>query len=325
MDPVIKLDNVSCQFGATRAVDQVSFEVPPGVVFALLGENGAGKTTTIRMMLGLQAPGGGSLQVLGRDSGGAGTEIRRQTGYVPEQPALYEWMTVAEIGWFTAGFYPDGFEDHYRKLVKQFELPLDRKIRQLSKGMRAKVSLSLAMAHQPGLLILDEPTSGLDTLVRRQFLESMVDVAADGHTVFLSSHQIPEVERVADIVAIMHQGRLLVCEPLEQLKSRLEFWTIALAEGATTLPPTASPEFGIAGFDQHVLDQRQTGRQVRLTMAGPDPEWLWKLRDHPAIAEIELHVPTLEEIFVTCLQQSEKMQAGFLNPRTADAGSGQTS
>ncbi len=314
MEHVIQFDNVTKRFAGRAAVDQVSFQVPRGVIFALLGENGAGKTTCIRTMLGLERADSGSATVLGVDSRRDGLEIRRRVGYVPEQPALYEWMTVAEIGWFAAGFYPAGYQEHYLELIRSFDLPTDRRIRKLSKGMRARVSLSLAMAHRPELLILDEPTSGLDTLVRRSFLESMVDVAADGRTVLLSSHQIPEVERVADIVAIMHQGRLVVCEPLEQLKSRLERWTISLSEGAVALPSLSGRGLELVDLEQCVLDQQPSGRQVQLTVVEPEPEWLWKLREHPAIAEVEVHVPTLEEIFVVCLQDGERF-SGRLTPR----------
>ena len=130
-------------------------------------------------------------------------------------------MTVEEIGWFTAGFYGPGFLPEYAKLVAQFGLPPRKKLKTLSKGTHAKVVLSLALAHQPELLILDEPTSGLDAMVRREFLESMVDRAAGGQTVFLSSHQIAEVERVADIVAILRKGKLLLVEPLDELKAQV--------------------------------------------------------------------------------------------------------
>lgn len=311
METVIQFKNVTKAFGSHKAIDNVSFDVPRGVVFALLGENGAGKTTSIRTMLGLEHPTSGESSVLGMDSARSGLEIRRRIGYVPEQPALYEWMTVEEIGWFTAGFYPSGFQQHFLELAKSFELPLDRKIKKLSKGMRAKISLSLAMAHRPELLILDEPTSGLDTLVRRSFLESMVDVAADNRTVLLSSHQIPEVERVADIVAIMNRGKLLVCQPLEQLKSQLERWTIALADGASALPHFASSELALPDLEDRILDRQQNGRQVQLTVMQPEPEWLWRLRDHPAVGEIEVHVPSLEEIFVTCLRQGDRVATRF--------------
>ena len=141
--------------------------------------------------------------------------MRRRTGYVPEVPVLYDWMTVAEIGWFAAGFHLDsaGNDDGlpvplHRAGAAASTCRRRKKIKALSKGMRAKVSLSLALASDPSLLILDEPTSGLDVLVRRDFLESMVDLAGAGRTVLLSSHQIGEVERVASHVAILHRGQV---------------------------------------------------------------------------------------------------------------------
>jgi ABC-2 type transport system ATP-binding protein len=206
MEPVIRLEKVTKRFGREVALNAVSLEVPPGVVFALLGENGAGKTTAIRILLGLVEADSGKAEVLGMPSAERGIEIRRRVGYVAERPTLYDWMTVGEIGWFAAGFYADGYLTRYFDLIRQFDLPETRKLKALSKGMRAKVSLALALALDPQLLVLDEPTSGLDALVRREFLESMVDRAASGQTVFLSSHQIGEVERVADIVAILPKG-----------------------------------------------------------------------------------------------------------------------
>ena len=147
---------------------------------------------------------------------GEGLDVRRRTGYVPESPVLYDWMTVAEIGWFAAAFHLDAhgttssYQYRYTELTRGFDLPATKKIKALSKGMRAKVSLSLALASDPSLLILDEPTSGLDVLVRRDFLESMVDLAGAGRTVLLSSHQIGEVERVASHVALLHKGKLIL-------------------------------------------------------------------------------------------------------------------
>src|SRR5262245_59673892 len=229
---VVQLQNVTKRYGWQVALENVSLEMPSGVVCALLGENGAGKTTAIRILLGLTDLDEGKATVLGLDSTRQGQLIRSRVGYVPERPTLYEWMTVSEIGWFTAGFYAGGFLPRYLKLAEDYKLPAKRKIKDLSKGMRAKVSLALALAHEPDLLILDEPTSGLDTLVRREFLEGMVDIAAAGRTVLLSSHQISEVERVADYVAILRAGRLLLVEPLEDLKDQIRELSFTLADGA---------------------------------------------------------------------------------------------
>jgi len=236
MSHAIQTESLTKRFRGAAVVDQLSLSVPEGSVFGLLGENGAGKTTTIRMLLGLTDPDAGRADVLGLDPVRRGRQIRQRVGYVPEQPCLYDWMTVEEIGWFTAGFYPDGFEFEFRRLVENFRVPLDRKLSQLSKGMRAKVALSLAMAHRPELLILDEPTSGLDTMVRREFLESMVDIAAEGRTVLLSSHQIGEVERVADVVAIVHAGRVLLVERLDELKRTTRQVSVTMEDPHRELP-----------------------------------------------------------------------------------------
>ena len=267
--------------------------MPPGVVFALLGENGAGKTTAIRIMLGLAEPNSGQAEVLGLGSAKQGLQIRQRVGYVPERPTLYEWMTVEEIGWFTAGFYGPGFLPEYAKLVAQFGLPPKKKLKALSKGTQAKVVLSLALAHQPELLILDEPTSGLDALVRREFLESMVDRAAQGQTVFLSSHQIAEVERVADIVAILRKGKLLLVEPLDELKAQVRRLTVTLKDGATDdCPLSAARFFRSAGKP----------RQGQAIVRGVTDGQLAMLRANEAVDAVEVHPTSLEDIFIAYMQ-----------------------
>ncbi|MEO2045352.1 MAG: ABC transporter ATP-binding protein [Pirellulales bacterium] len=305
MTAAIQFSQVSKRYGSQIALDGATFEVPSGKVFAMLGENGAGKTTAIRLMLGLAEAQAGEVRVLGRDSRREGLEIRRRVGYVPERPTLYDWMTAAEIGWFTAGFYPDGFEHHYRTLVEQFGVPLKRKLKQMSKGMRAKVALSLAMAHRPELLVLDEPTSGLDTMVRREFLESMVDIAAEGRTVLLSSHQIGEVERVADIVAIIHTGRVLLVEPLNALKldtRQLTVLTTEIQPSPPELPGT-------------LLYQRQRGRQWELLVRGLEESDVDTLRDDEAVISVESRMPSLEEIFVAYMRGESTNQAAQSNPK----------
>lgn len=305
MNPAIQFNQVRKRFGFEVALDGVSFEVPRGVVFALLGENGAGKTTAIRIMLGLAQADGGDSTVLGLDSRRKGREIRGRVGYVPEHPTLYDWMDLRQIGWFTAGFYPDGFLTRFRQLAEQFQLPPNRKIKAMSKGMRAKVSLSLAMALDPELLILDEPTSGLDALVRREFLESMVDRAAMGKTVFLSSHQIAEVERVADVVAILRKGRLMAVERLDDLKGRIREVTVTLADesDADKLP-------ALAELDGRLLSRRSKGRQWQALVENM-PEGLdASLREQSGVHAVEVRAPSLEEIFVAYMAESGRHEAG---------------
>src|SRR4051794_21679050 len=244
----IRIEEMTKRYRGRTAVDRLTLDVPLGSVFGLLGENGAGKTTTIRSLLGLIVPDAGRVETLGLDPSRRALEVRRRVGYVPEQANLYDWMTVAEIGWFAAGFHPEPgagaspYQERYRELVRGFDLPPDRKIKHLSKGMRAKVALALAMASAPELLILDEPTSGLDLLVRREFLESMVDLAGAGRTVLLSSHQVAEVERVASHVALLHQGRLILAEPLDELRARTFVLTLTFdARDHPLAPPEDLP------------------------------------------------------------------------------------
>jgi ABC-2 type transport system ATP-binding protein len=311
MTAVIQLDRLSKRFGSQLALDRVSLDVPAGSVFALLGENGAGKSTAIKIMLGLEEPDNGRATVLGLDSLRNGLEIRRRVGYVAERPTLYEWMTVDEIGWFAAGFYDSSYLPHYRHLADQYQLPRGKKLKDLSKGMRAKVALALAMANDPELLILDEPTSGLDTLVRREFLESMVDRAAAGKTVFLSSHQIAEVERVADVVAIMRGGQIIVVERLERLKAEIQEVTITLRDTGFE-PPLLQGE---------LLRQRRRSRQWQLLTRRVSDTSLSALRDSASVEEVEQRTPSLEEIFVAYLKQgsAEGERATSSSERGAEA------
>ena len=293
MTALISVDRLSKVYGKQVALDEVSFEVEPGTVFALLGENGAGKTTAIRLLLGMAEPSGGQARVFGLRCHQDSLLIRRRVGYVAERPTLYDWMKVDEIGWFTAGFYHPGYLDRYRKLIEQFQVPNHKKLKTLSKGMLAKVSLALAMGHDPELLILDEPTSGLDALVRREFLESMVDRAAEGKTVFLSSHQIHEVERVADVVAIMRQGKLIVVDRLEKLKAETAEITLTMNDPNSVPPPVGG----------EILRTQRRSRQWQLLVRHATNEALNALADHAAINSLETRTPNLEEIFVAYMQQ----------------------
>lgn len=286
--PVISLQNVSRSFRNTKALDAVSLEVPAGTVFALLGENGAGKTTLIRILTGFLKADEGSATVLGESCSKSGTAIRRKIGYVSDTPAMYEWMTAEQIGWFTSAFYEDGFSSRYYELVTGFDVPGGVKLKNMSKGQRAKVALALSTAHNPELLILDEPTSGLDPMVRRQFLESMVDLAALGRTVLLSSHQISEVERVADWVAILAQGQLKVVQPLEVLKNETSIVTATMDDSSATLPLPPG----------EVLTESQNARQMRWVVRGLPEDWRSVYAGDTGAIELKEETASLEEIFV---------------------------
>ena len=293
----IRIEAMTKRYRGELAVDQLSLAVPVGSVFGLLGENGTGKSTTIKSVLGLVQPDSGRVETLGLDPARSGLAVRRQVGYVPEQPSLYETMTVSEIGWFASGFRPEcpggltGFRSRYDALIAGFDLPPKRKIKALSKGMRAKVGLALALAPEPGLLVLDEPTSGLDILVRRDFLESMIELAGAGRTVLLSSHQISEVERVASHVALMHKGKLILAEPLDALKART--FQILFTSDGSHLPPTPPTDLW---FDP--IDVATDPRQTRWLVHAPSRDALEPLRDLPGVVATEIASASLEEIYL---------------------------
>jgi ABC-2 type transport system ATP-binding protein len=292
MSAVFELKNVTKQFGRQVALNNVSLVGESGTVVALLGENGAGKTTALRILLGLLEPDSGAARVFGLDSWNHGQEIRRRVGYVPDRPALYEWMTVDEIGWYCGGFYDQSFVKNYRRMICEFGLPLKKRISTMSRGMKAKVGLALSISHEPELLILDEPTSGLDPIVRREFLESMVDVAATDRTVLLSSHQIPEVERIADVVCIVKHGQLEIVERLEDLKTSLTELTVTIQNGATDIPTPP----GV------LIHRIQKDRQWRLLVRHARASEIEEFRQDVNVAAVELKQPTLEDIYVGYMQ-----------------------
>lgn len=289
MTSAIVFDHVSKKYRRRQALDAVSFEVPTGSVFVLIGDNGAGKTTSIKSMLGLVRPDGGSIQILGLDASREDQRIRERVGYVPEQPDLYDWMRVDEIGWFVAGVRQGDFYRNFKAHMEKSDVPLTSRIAELSKGMKAKVALALAISHEPEVLILDEPTSGLDPLVRREFMESMVDRAAAGGTVFLSSHQLSEVERVADYVAVLKAGKLLFVERLSDLKEKTAELTITLTKESEPLSISAT-----------TIHCQVQGRQQRLLIRDFESRdaLIEQLNQQAEVQACQWSQPSLEEIFV---------------------------
>jgi len=286
----ISVSGLEMKFSGCDALQGIDLVIPQGSVFALLGENGAGKTTLIRILTGFQQPTAGRAEVCGLNPQVDALELRRRIGYVSDQPALYEWMRVDEIGWFTAAFYPDGFLNRYSESISHFELPRSRKIRNLSKGQRAKVALALALAPDPELLILDEPTSGLDPHVRREFMESMVDRAVTGRTVLLSSHQIAEVERVADQVAILHRGRVQLCDSMNSIKENIFEVTVSLEDSLIVLPQLAA--------GARVLSEQISGRQRRMIVQGFTDEMATLLESRQGVQGVRSRPASLEEVFI---------------------------
>jgi len=292
MSNCIVVEGLEMKFRGCDALRGIDLAVPQGAVFALLGENGAGKSTLIRILTGFQIPTRGTCRVLGLDPIRDSLEIRRRIGYVSDAPSLYEWMRVDEVGWFTSAFYGEGYLKRYRDSVDHYELPLQRKIKHLSKGQRAKVALALATSHDPELLILDEPTSGLDPLVRREFLESMVDRAVSGRTVLLSSHQISEVERVSDHVAILHNGKIGIAESLAKLRQDTYEVTLTVSDPLAALPLVSEPA--------KIMKEQRIGRQIQWIVHGFSDALEDTLSSWAGVQSVRTRPATLEEIFIAC-------------------------
>jgi len=216
----IETQDLTKRFGRYEAVRALNLRVPTHQITGFLGNNGAGKSTTIKMLLGMTHPSSGSGTVLGKriDDARESREMRRRVAYVAEDKQLYAYLTVEEMVRFTRSFYDDWRTDTERRLLRQYQLPLDRKVRSLSKGMRTKLALLLALARRPELLILDEPSDALDPASIEELLQALVAAAAEGTTIFFSSHQIGEVERIADRVCIVNQGQVVGDLELDQLR-----------------------------------------------------------------------------------------------------------
>jgi len=216
---VITADGLSKMFGSRRAVDALRFEVGRGEVFGFLGPNGAGKSTTIRLLMGLYRPTAGAATVLGLDPVRDGAAMRRQVGYLPGELALHPRLTGGQHVSYVARARGRTGLGTAGKLAERFEAVLDRPVRTLSKGNRQKIGIILAVMADPDVLILDEPTSGLDPLMQAEFERLVRELADEGRTVFLSSHELDQVQRVADRVAIIRDGQLVVTDTVAGLQA----------------------------------------------------------------------------------------------------------
>jgi ABC-2 type transport system ATP-binding protein len=217
-ESVVQLEHVSRRYGRKLALDDVCLTVPTGRIFGLVGPNGAGKTTIIKHILGLLRAQTGTVRVLGLDPVAHPCEVLGRIGYLSEDRDLPPWMTVSQLLAYCRAFYPRWDVSHAEKLRRLFQIPLDSRVRTLSKGELAKTGLMVALAYRPELLVLDEPSSGLDPVVRRELLETVVrSEAEEGHTVLLSSHLLDEVARVSHYVAMIANGRIVLRDTLEGL------------------------------------------------------------------------------------------------------------
>ena len=218
MNAVVETTDLTKRFGDNYALAGLTMTVPRGHIVGFLGRNGSGKTTTIKILLDVIRRTSGEATVLGEPTGSVAA--RRRIGFLGEDKRLYSYMTVRETIAFTRPFFPAWRVETEKRLLADFELPLDRKVSALSKGMRTKLGLLLNLCRHAELLILDEPSEGLDPVMTEQMLQSLVRQAADGATVFFSSHQVAEVEQIADHIVAIEKGRVILEGSLDELRQR---------------------------------------------------------------------------------------------------------
>lgn len=284
----IKLEKV---YRGGHGVFDLDFDVMEGEIFGFLGPNGAGKTTTIRVLMGLLRPTGGQLKAFGMDCWSDSPAIKARIGFVPGELHLYDEMTGRQFIDFFAGFRPPSTADSARRLALRFDLDLGQRIQHLSKGNRQKLVLVQALMHDPSLLVLDEPTSGLDPLMQVAVLDVLQEERGRGKTVFLSSHTLPEVERIADRVAVIREGRLVTVKDVAGL--------MALRERRMDLTfrtPVPAPAFGsIAGV--RVLESHDSGRQWSLAVRGDPTVLLQRVAGLP-VSDLVYPQADLESVFL---------------------------
>jgi ABC-2 type transport system ATP-binding protein len=234
MTDILRTIDLSKRFRNSVALDHLNMTVPEHSVYGLVGPNGAGKTTTIKILMNILQSSGGTAEIFGRDSRKLSPQDFTQIGYVSENQQMPEWMTVGYFMNYLKPFYPNWDSARAQELLRQFDLPLDRKIRNLSHGMRMKAALASSLAYRPPLIILDEPFTGLDALVRDEFIAGVLECAEDA-TILISSHDLAEIETFASHIGYLDNGRLQFSEEMTSLSERFREIEITLANPSPTI------------------------------------------------------------------------------------------
>jgi len=296
MNPVIRAEELTKRYRRVCAVDRVNLEVQEGAVYALVGPNGAGKTTIIKVLMNLIEPTSGKAQVLGMESGKIRGSAYSTIGYVSENQEAPEWMRVSALLNYLRQFYPTWDKDLESALVKQLEIPLERKIKELSRGMKMKLALASALAFHPKLIVLDEPFGGLDPLVRDQLIEGLLERATDA-TIFLSSHDLAEIETFASHVGYLDEGKLSFSEELSSLAARFREVELTLEverELSSQMPESwlqVNMSAGVVRFVESRFEEQKTVAEIE-RMFGP-------------VRDVAFRTLTLREIFLAVAKKEQ--------------------
>ena len=264
---VLETEALTKYYSGTLAVDHIDLRIPRGCICGFVGRNGAGKTTAIKLMLGLLRPTAGSSRLLGCDSTALTPAVRQRIGYVTEGHRLFRWMSIAALEKFQRAFFPKQWDNKFfADMIEYFGLPKKKKIKHLSNGERAQVSLALALAPNPELLIMDDPTLGLDAAIRRQFLEGMIElIMRQGRTVLFSSHILGDVERVCDRIVVIDKGVLRANCSLEQFQKSIKKVILTFAD-------SVPDQVNIDGL----LHCRASEKELELMLVGTDDDKIAK-------------------------------------------------
>ena len=297
MTAIIRTQGLTKKFGSASALANLTVEVPAGSVFALIGPNGAGKSTAIKILMNLVEPTSGYAEVLGVEAMKLGPAERAQIGYVSENRRLPDWMRTDYFLSYCKGFYPGWSDEDARDMIQQFEIPLDRPLKALSRGMRVKAALAASLSYRPRLMVLDEPFGGLDVLVRDQLIESILERMADS-TVFVASHDLSEIESFASHVAYIDEGRLRFVEELARLFERFREVEVVLERPVTWDAPLPASW----------LDLEQSSTMIRFTHSAYEPEQAEAeiRRRFSGIREIAVRNLSLRSIFIALAKLAKK-------------------
>ena len=283
----IDIRGLTKRFGRTTAVDGFKISVPHGATLGLLGPNGAGKSTTLKMMMGISRPTTGKIHVLGMDIARSAPIVKQRVGYVPESHHIYPWMSVGGAIRFSRAMYSEWNVELAAELLDVFQLPSQRRVRALSKGMLAKLSLLIALSHEPELLVLDEPLSGLDPIARDEFIDGVMrEICSNERTVIFSTHQLDEVSRLADSVAIMNAGQILVHCPIEQLLGSAKRVRAVLRDGRL---PDVVPA--------NTIWQHVNRREWQLTIHPFSENDLARIREENDVEDVSVRGLSLDDVF----------------------------